>query len=685
MWNNYLIISFLIVMLPHTVGFIVKYTLPKRYNLNTDISMSNTDIPTNVLKYNIHPSKIINRLIYDSYQFGNEWSYSEFLDKIDNDKIAGVSILENGKGAIAIDNDITTFVEPKNLHSVKLFPSIFENIIQSLTDHKVNFDVFVQPENGVSKTFEFLLNNSLNIIFLTIFLSFLLNTIRLGQNPNQFTNPMSYLMGENKELVDYSALNTTFADVAGCDEAKYELIEVVDFLKNSTRFVEAGAKIPKGVLLEGSPGTGKTMLARAVASEANVSFVSASGSEFIEMFVGVGASRVRKLFDTAKENSPCVLFIDEIDAVGRQRGAGIAGGNDEREQTLNQILTNMDGFEETQGIVVIAATNRIDILDNALTRPGRFDRKITVPLPDFDGRKQIAKVHFKNKNIDESVDYDELSSLTGGFSGADIANLANEAAIFSVRNNKTSLDRESLLQAYEKITIGLSSNTLESDPDIIDLVSYHEAGHALMASLFPEFFNVRKVTINANKGGAGGYTLFTPHEKYQKYASKKFLLANLIVAMGGRAAEVYHFRKDKTTSVLDRHIFRDFDDLEVTTGATNDIMQANKIARDYITRYGFGKEFGQYDNSFSNDLPFVGREMGTNSQGISESTKNNLDNQVQQLVNFAYETAVDLITRYSDVIEKIVVDLKEKTVISGSDIVIKEKTNENINKNVTNK
>ena len=646
--------------------------------------MSNTYIPTNVLKYNIHPAKIINRLIYDSYQFGDEWSYSEFLDKIDHDKIAGVSILENGQGAIAIDNDITTFVEPQNLHSVKLFPSIFENIIQSLTDHKVNFDVFVKPESGVSKAFEFLFSNSLNIIFLTIFLSFLLNTIRIGQNPNQFNNPMSYLMGDKKELVDYTALNTTFADVAGCDEAKYELVEVVDFLKNSTRFVEAGAKIPKGVLLEGSPGTGKTMLARAVASEANVSFVSASGSEFIEMFVGVGASRVRKLFDTAKENSPCVLFIDEIDAVGRQRGAGIAGGNDEREQTLNQILTNMDGFEETQGIVVIAATNRIDILDNALTRPGRFDRKITVPLPDFDGRKQIAKVHFKNKNIDESVDYDELSSLTGGFSGADIANLANEAAIFSVRNNKTSLDRESLLQAYEKITIGLSSNTLESDPDIIDLVSYHEAGHALMASLFPEFFNVRKVTINANKGGAGGYTLFTPLEKYQKYASKKFLLANLIVAMGGRAAEVYHFRKDKTTSVLDRHIFRDFDDLEVTTGATNDIMQANKIARDYITRYGFGKEFGQYDNSYSSDLPFVGREMGTNSQGISESTKNNLDSQVQQLVNFAYETAVDLITRYSDVIEKIVVDLKEKTVISGTDIVIKEKTNDTINENETN-
>jgi len=677
MWYNSFLISFAIITIPKTYSFVTRISKPKAFNLNIDISMVNTEESINVIDYNIHPSSIVNHLIYDQSNFGDQWSYSEFLDKIDNDKITGVSILENGKSAIAIDNSISNVVEAQNLHTVKLFPSIFDNVIQSLVDHKINFDVFTKTENGISNFLEFIITNSFNFLFLTILISFILNSIRFGSGgmSNNFTqmgNPMSFLMGETNVLVDYSVLNTSFADVAGCDEAKYELIEVVDFLKNSTRFVEAGAKIPKGILLEGSPGTGKTMLARAVASEANVSFISASGSEFIEMFVGVGASRVRKLFDTAKENSPCVLFIDEIDAIGRQRGAGIAGGNDEREQTLNQILTNMDGFEETQGIIVIAATNRIDILDNALTRPGRFDRKISVPLPDFDGRKAIARVHFKNKKTDNTIDYDELSSLTGGFSGADIANLANEAAIFSVRNNKTSLDRESLLQAYEKITIGLSSNTLETDPEIIDLVSYHEAGHALMAALFPEFFNVRKVTINANKGGAGGYTLFTPLEKYQKYASKKFLLANLIVAMGGRAAEVYHFRKKQSSSILDRHIFRNFQDLEVTTGATNDLMQANKIARDYITRYGFGKDFGQYDDSYNNNHPFVGRELGMSSQGISESSKYNLDNQIKELVNFAYETAFDLITRYSDTMEQIVFDLKENKIISGSDIIIKD-------------
>lgn len=677
MWYNSFLISFAIITIPKTYSFVTRISKPKAFNLNIDISMVNTEESINVIDYNIHPSTIVNHLINDKSNFGDQWSYSEFLDKIDNDKITGVSILENGKSAIAIDNSISNVVEAQNLHTVKLFPSIFDNVIQSLVDHKINFDVFTKTENGISNFLEFIITNSFNFLFLTILISFILNSIRFGSGgmSNNFTqmgNPMSFLMGETNVLVDYSVLNTSFADVAGCDEAKYELIEVVDFLKNSTRFVEAGAKIPKGILLEGSPGTGKTMLARAVASEANVSFISASGSEFIEMFVGVGASRVRKLFDTAKENSPCVLFIDEIDAIGRQRGAGIAGGNDEREQTLNQILTNMDGFEETQGIIVIAATNRIDILDNALTRPGRFDRKISVPLPDFDGRKAIARVHFKNKKTDNTIDYDELSSLTGGFSGADIANLANEAAIFSVRNNKTSLDRESLLQAYEKITIGLSSNTLETDPEIIDLVSYHEAGHALMAALFPEFFNVRKVTIHANKGGAGGYTLFTPLEKYQKYASKKFLLANLIVAMGGRAAEVYHFRKKQSSSILDRHIFRNFQDLEVTTGATNDLMQANKIARDYITRYGFGKDFGQYDDSYNNNHPFVGRELGMSSQGISESSKYNLDNQIKELVNFAYETAFDLITRYSDTMEQIVFDLKENKIISGSDIIIKD-------------
>ena len=666
---NFLLYSLLILQ--------VKSFLHKTLNRPKSTKVKMLDPSSNevMIDLNIHPSTIVNNLMPLQRKFGNQWSYSEFIEKINNNEISGVSVLENGSGAIALDNNIKDLiVEPSNLHTVKLIPSVSNDLVNLLNEKHINFDVFVKPsQNGILNVIDFLLNNSLNILFAAFLISVISNAIFGSKTPmnGNLNDPMSFLTGSKKnlgDLVDTTNLNTTFADVAGCDEAKYELVEVVDFLKNSTRFTEAGAKIPKGVLLAGSPGTGKTMLARAVANEANVGFLSASGSEFIEMFVGVGASRVRKLFDSARENAPCVVFIDEIDAIGRQRGAGIAGGNDEREQTLNQILTNMDGFEENDGIVVIAATNRIDILDNALTRPGRFDRKIQVPLPDFEGRKQIANVHFRNKKIDESIDFDELSSLTGGFSGADIANLANEAAIFSVRQNKTSLDRESLLQAYEKITIGLTSNNQDTDEKVIDLVSYHEAGHALMASIFKDFFDVRKVTINANKGGAGGYTLFTPKENYQKYATKKFILSNLIIAMGGRAAEVYHFRKNKTKNVLDSNIFRGFDDLDVTTGATNDLMQANKIARDYFTRYGFGEEFGCYDDSMNSELPFMGREMGSTSRKISESTKYDLDNEVKKLVNFAYTTALELIYIYEHSMEDIVDELKEKREISGLNI-----------------
>ena len=283
-------------------------------------------------------------------------------------------------------------------------------------------------------------------------------------------------------------MNVTFSDVAGCDEAKYELEEIVDFLKNPQKFTEAGAVIPSGVLLEGPPGTGKTLLARAVAGEAECGFISASGSQFIEMFVGVGASRVRKLFEQAEKLKPCIIFIDEIDAVGRQRGAGLAGGNDEREQTLNQILTNMDGFNKEDGIIVLAATNRADILDNALTRPGRFDRKINVNLPDIEGRKKIMDIHFKKKTVDETVDFDGLAALTTGFSGADIANLANEAAILSVRYNKTSIDKQCVSDAYEKMTIGLPKANDSREEKVLELIAYHEAGHTIMALLFKEFF-----------------------------------------------------------------------------------------------------------------------------------------------------------------------------------------------------
>ena len=634
----------------------------------------------NVFDFENHPGEMIRKFYGTS--IGVEWSYSEFMNNIKEDNIGAVSFLADKNHAIAIDNILGDdgIIESTNLHNVQILPDSYQNMLDAVTHYNINTDMLPVPINPLSEligTMGKLFVDIGGFIFMYLLFTFIVSNIS-GRNGGNPMNMITQQFNENTgTLVNANNLNVTFADVAGCDEAKFELTEVVDFLKNSTKYDIAGAKVPRGILLEGSPGTGKTLLARAVASEAGVPFLSVSGSEFIEMFVGVGAARVRSLFERARANAPCVIFIDEIDAIGRQRGAGIAGGNDEREQTLNQILTNMDGFEQGDNIVILAATNRIDILDNALTRPGRFDRKVSVPLPDYDGRIQIAKVHFKDKQLDESVDFEELASLTPGFSGADIANLANEAAIVSIRFNRTSIDRTSLLNAYEKITIGLNSYNQETDESIIELVSYHETGHALMAALFPEFFDVRKVTINANKNGAGGYTLFTPKERFQKYATKKFMLANLIIALGGRAAEVHLNRQKYNASSFDSQIFRGFHDLDITTGASNDLFQANKIARDYITRYGFGEDFGMYDESSNDELPFVGKEMGMSSRKMSDSTKYDVDQQVKHLVNFAYKRSYELITIYKDAFGEIVEELTDKRVISGmeiSNIINKEET-----------
>tara|TARA_Y100000816_G_scaffold157017_1_gene112018 strand:+ start:77 stop:1564 length:1488 start_codon:yes stop_codon:yes gene_type:complete len=458
-------------------------------------------------------------------------------------------------------------------------------------------------------------------------------------------NPLSMFMN-NPKLVEN--VNVTFADVAGIDEAKNELVEIVEFLKAPQKFTDAGAIIPSGALLEGPPGTGKTLLARAVAGEAGVSFISASGSEFIEMFVGVGASRVRKLFEVAKENKPCVIFIDEIDAIGRQRGAGINGGNDEREQTLNQILTNMDGFEKSDGIVVLAATNRADILDSALTRPGRFDRKVIVSLPDRYGREEIAKIHFKNKNLASDFNYTNIAVLTSGFSGADIANLANEAAIYSVRRNSSNINIKDVMDAFEKTTIGLPNLKETRSDETLELVAYHEAGHALLVLFFKEFFELQKVTIRSNKNGAGGYTLFTPIEKVTEMPSKKYLLANLIISLGGRAAEIILNKKVNNTAdnYLDNQIFNNFNNLYITTGATGDLQQVYKMARSYITQYGLGEQL-LYESNMGSQ-PFLGRELATGTNKISEETSKNIDKAVQELVDFAMSRALYILNENSD-------------------------------------
>lgn len=610
---------------------------------------------------------------------GPEWMYSELFESNRLKIIDSIAIADDGKSALVVDNNhAQDLIKPANLHYVKLISSHVNDLMDNLI--KNNIHIQSLPDVNNNNVFLNLLGKGGEAIFnigsYFFMFYFLLNILRFF-NGSSGNSGMNFLSGDNNQFVVPTTLtnNVTFSDVAGCNEAKFELMEVVDFLKNSDKYVKAGAKIPSGVLLEGNPGTGKTLLAKAVAGEAGVAFISATGSEFIEMFVGVGASRVRKLFDEARKNSPCVVFIDEIDAIGRQRGAGIAGGNDEREQTLNQLLTNMDGFIPSDGIIVLAATNRVDILDSALVRPGRFDRKVKVPLPDIDGRKAILDVHLRNKTIDDTVDLGEMSILTSGFSGADIASLTNEAAIFSVRNNQTSINQTNLLDAFEKNTIGLVSEVQVSDPEIVQLVSYHETGHALITALFSELFVLRKITINGNKNGMGGYTLFTPKEQYLRYATKKFLLANLIIALGGRAAEVYLYRKERRSNKIDDLIFEHFHDLDVTTGASNDLMQANKIARSYVTQYGFGDNIALYED-MNNDAPFVGRVVGNEQRCMSENNKNDIDNQVSELVNFAYQKAFQLITENKKAFVEIVEVLKSERTINGAvvnDILLKNK------------
>lgn len=603
---------------------------------------------------------------------GQEWMYSDLFNAEKLKLIDNIAIANDGKSALVVDNNhAPNLVEPTNLHYIKLIPAHINDLMDNLLQNHIHIQSFPNVNNVFTDTLVKGGGALINIaMYILVF--YLASNVFMFFNRSGGKNGKNFMNGFDNsqfELVDSLNTNITFADVAGCEEAKYELMEVVDFLKDNKKYAEAGAKIPSGVLLEGSPGTGKTLMAKAVAGEAGVAFISASGSEFIEMFVGVGASRVRKLFDEARRNAPCVVFIDEIDAIGRQRGAGIAGGNDEREQTLNQILTNMDGFTPSDGIIVLAATNRVDILDSALIRPGRFDRKVKVPLPDVEGRKAILNVHLRNKKIDETVDLDEISILTTGFSGADIASLANEAAIFSVRNNQTTINHKNMLDAFEKNTIGLVSDVQVKDPNVVKLVSYHETGHALMTALFSDLFVLRKITINENKSGMGGYTLFTPKEQYLKYATKKFMLANLIIALGGRAAEVYLYRKERKENKLDDLVFEHFHDLDITTGASNDLMQANKIARAYVTQYGFGDNIALYED-MNSDTPFVGRVVGSGGSRMSENNKNDIDRQVSELVNFAYQKAFQLITENKNAFIEIVKTLQIERTING-DIVNK--------------
>jgi len=432
-----------------------------------------------------------------------------------------------------------------------------------------------------------------------------------------------------------------FKDVAGLREAKEELQEIVEFLKTPKKFIDLGAKIPKGVLLVGAPGTGKTLLARAVASEANVPFFSVSGSEFVEMFVGVGSSRVRDLFQTAKKNAPALIFIDELDAIGRQRGAGLGGGHDEREQTLNQILVEMDGFEANTGVILISATNRPDVLDPALLRPGRFDRRITLDLPDIKDRKKILEIHSINKPFEEDVELQEIAERTPGFSGADLANLVNEAAILTARRNKKKISQDELRECIEKVLLGpeRKSNILSKKEK--EITAYHESGHALIAALLPNADPVQKISI-ISRGQAAGYTLKLPLEDKHLYTRSEFI-DELTVLLGGYVAE--------------KLVFKD-----ITTGASNDLQKATELARRLITKYGMSEKLGPRTFGGKEEMIFLGREIAT-EKDYSEETASQIDKEVSTFTDNAYKAAKKLLIEHRKKLEQIAQVLIKKEVI----------------------
>ncbi len=563
-------------------------------------------------------------------------NYSEFIADIQAGRVEKVDILENGRAAIALIRDPA--LDRATNFRVNLFPTDSERFYQLLNEKGINVEV--APVNNNGQFFGLLSNILLPLLLLGGL--FLLLRRSNSNGPGQAMN-----FGKSKARFQMDAkTGIKFEDVAGIDEAKEELQEVVQFLKKPERFTAVGAKIPTGVLLVGPPGTGKTLLAKAIAGEAGVPFFSISGSEFVEMFVGVGASRVRDLFKKAKENAPCIIFIDEIDAVGRQRGAGIGGGNDEREQTLNQLLVEMDGFEGNSGIIIIAATNRPDVLDSALLRPGRFDRQITVDRPDLKGRLEILKVHAKGKKLDASVELDQIARRTPGFAGADLANLLNEAAILAARRRLEAVTLKEIDDAVDRVVAGLER------PPLLDgrkkrLIAYHEVGHALVATLTKDHDDVQKVTI-IPRGRAGGLTWFTPSED-ELNVSRNGLLARITGALGGRAAEDVVFGGD-----------------EITTGASGDFAQVTNMARAMVTRFGMS-ELGLVSLESPGGEVFLGGAMMRN-QGYSEQVASVIDDQVRSIVAHCYADAIRLLNEHRDLMDAVVDRLMEQETVDGEEL-----------------
>ncbi|MDB9494750.1 ATP-dependent zinc metalloprotease FtsH3 [Spirulina major CS-329] len=573
--------------------------------------------------------------LFDSPRESKEvWKYSRLIQEVQTGKIETIKLSSDRSQALVTAQD--------GAQVLVNLPNDPE-LINILTTN--NVDIAVQPPKDDGVWFRVL--SSLFVpALLLIGLFFLVR--RASSGPG--SQAMNF--GKSKARVQMEPqTQVTFGDVAGIEQAKLELTEVVDFLKNADRFTAIGAKIPKGVLLVGPPGTGKTLLARAVAGEAGVPFFSISGSEFVEMFVGVGASRVRDLFEQAKASAPCIVFIDEIDAVGRSRGAGLGGGNDEREQTLNQLLTEMDGFEGNTGIIIIAATNRPDVLDAALLRPGRFDRQVVVDRPDYAGRSEILNVHARGKTLSKDVDLDKIARRTPGFTGADLSNLLNEAAILAARRNLTEISMDEVNDAIDRVLAGPEKKDRVMSEKRKTLVAYHEAGHALVGALMPDYDPVQKISI-IPRGRAGGLTWFTPSEDRMDSGlySRSYLQNQMAVALGGRIAEEIIFGEE-----------------EVTTGASNDLQQVARVARQMVTRFGMSDQLGPVALGRQSGNVFLGRDIASD-RDFSDETAAVIDEEVRKLVDRAYDRAKEVLTDNRHVLDKLAEVLVEKETVDSEEL-----------------
>ena len=597
-----------------------------------------------ILVYILIPILLVGAVIYFvNSQTSTQLKYSQVVSMFKNNEVSEFS-LDLSSGNLVYK----TFAKPKeeknySVPNVSYFLDDIRESVDKYNDEHSDKPIVYDYRAGTSNAWIYSMIPSLLMFVVLIALGIYAFRKMSGAMNNETNRTLGFGKIKTKTLVEDEKRKTTFKDVAGCDEEKAELEELVEFLKSPESFTELGARIPRGVLLVGPPGTGKTLLARAVAGEAGAPFLSISGSDFVEMYVGVGASRVRDLFEQAKKKAPAIVFIDEIDAVGRHRGAGTGGGNDEREQTLNQLLVEMDGFGTNSGIIVIAATNRPDVLDPALLRPGRFDRQITVNRPDAQGREDILKVHSRNKPLGPDVDLKEIAKDTIGFTGADLENLLNEAALLAVRRKKKALTMQEISDATSRVEMGTEKKSHKYSEKAKKLTAYHEAGHAVSSYYIEGHDPVKEISIIPRGMGAGGYTWYTPQE--ENYNSKADMLDDLISLLGGRVAEALSLN-------------------DISTGASNDLQRATSICRDMVSKYGMSDELGPVVYSDDNNEVFLGKDYG-HVNNYSEATSARIDEQIEKMMRKAYSQTESILKAHYDKLELVAETLIKNEKISG--------------------